>query len=103
MKIGETIGNTFKAVVVCGCIYAIVKWGLIKSQDDDVTDFAKKACIDEIGVRFNASSVRVYAVNESNNGYVVRATATFTRGTPAKVYCSTNAHGGVREITIEEQ
>ncbi len=103
MKIGETIGNILKAVIVSGCIYGIVKWDFIKPQDGDISDFAEKACVDEIGDRFEASRVKAYAVNESNNGYVVRASVTLARGTIAKVYCLTNAHGGVKEITIEER
>ncbi len=103
MKIGETIGDILKAVLVCGCIYGIVKWEFIKPQHDDVIDFAEKACVDEIGDRFDASTVRAYAVNENNNGYVVRASVTLARGTTARVYCLTNVHGGVKEITIEER
>ena len=103
MKIGETIGDILKAVLVCGCIYGIVKWEFIKPQHDDVSDFAEKACVNEIGDRFDASTVRAYAVNENNNGYVVRASVTLARGTIAKVYCLTNAHGRVKEITIEER
>ncbi len=103
MKIGKTIGNILTTVVVFACIYGIMKWEFIKPQDDDVSDFAEKACADEIGDRFDASRVRVYAVNETNNGYVVRASVTLARGTTAKVHCLTNAHGGVKEITIEER
>ncbi len=103
MKIGETIGDILKAVLVCGCIYGIVKWEFIKPQHDDVIDFAEKACVDEIGDRFDVSTVRAYAVNENNNGYVVRASVTLARGTIAKVYCLTNAHSRVKEITIEER
>ena len=102
MKIGETIGNILKAILLCGFIFGIMKWEFIKPQDDDVRDFAKKACVDEISDRFDASTVRAYSVNETNNGYVVRVSVTLARGTTARVYCLTNAHGGVREITIEE-
>jgi len=103
MKIGESIGNIFKVVLVCGCIYAFVKWEFDKPQDDDVSNFAEKACIDEIRDRFDVSTVRTYAVNETNNGYVVRASVTLARGTTAKVNCLTNAHGGVKDIMIEER
>lgn len=80
-----------------------MKWEFTKPQDDDVNDFAEKACVDEIRDRFDVSTVRAYAVNETNNGYVVRASVTFARGTVAKVYCLTNVHGGVKEIMIEER
>ena len=95
MRVGDTIGTLLKAAVVCGCAYAIWQWDVINPQDDDVTN--------EIGSRFNASMVNVYSVKETNIGYVVRASVTLPKGTVAKVYCLTNTHGGVREITIEER
>ena len=103
MNITKSIGNILKAVVVCGCIYAFVKWEFDKPQYDDVSDFAEKACVDEIRDRFDVSTVRTYAVNESNNGYVVRASVTLVRGTTAKVNCLTNVHGRVKEIMIDER
>ncbi len=103
MNISASIGNILKAVFVFGCIYALVKWEFNETQDDDVRVFAEKACVDEIEDSFDTSTVRVYAINENNNGYVIRATVTLARGNTAKVYCSTNTHGGVKEITIEER
>ena len=103
MNIGAPIGNVIKVAIVLGCIYALVKWEFVETQDDDVRGFAEKACIDEIEDRFDTSTVRIYTVNETNNGYVVRATVTLARGNIAKVYCLTNTHGGVEEITIEER
>ena len=103
MNIGTAIGNILKAAVVGGCIYAVVTWQFAKTQDDDVGDFAERACVDEIGARYDASTVRAYSVKKTNNGYIVRASITLPRGTTAKVYCLTNAHGGVKEITIEER
>ena len=103
MNIGASIGNVFKIALVLGGIYAFVNWGFMETQDDDVRGFAEKACIDEIEDRFDTSTARVYAVNDTNNGYVVRATATLARGNTAKVYCLTNTHGGVEDITIEER
>jgi hypothetical protein len=103
MNIGAFIGNVFKVALVLGCIYAFVNWEFTETQDDDARGFAEKACIDEIDDRFDTLTVRIYAVNENNNGYVVSATVTLARGTVAKVYCLTNAHGGVEEITIEER
>jgi hypothetical protein len=103
MNIGASIGNVFKVALVLGGIYAFVKWEFTETQDDDVRSFAEKACIDAIEDRFDTSTVRIYTVNESNNGYVVRATVTLARGNIAKVYCLTNTHGGVEEITIEER
>ena len=103
MKVAEIVGDIFKIVLVCGCIYGIVKWGDIETQDDDVRKFAERDCVDEIRHRFDVSTVRVYAVGETNSGYVVRATITLARGSTAKVYCLTNMHGGVEEITIQER
>ncbi len=103
MNIGASIGNVTRVALVLGGIYAFVNWEFMETQDDDVRGFAEKACIDEIEDRFNTSTVRVYAVNDTNNGYVVRATVTLARGNAAKVYCLTNTNGGVEEITIEER
>ncbi len=72
-------------------------------QDDSATQFAEKACRDEVNARYNVSTVRVYDVSETNNGYVVRITVTSTGGKPAKVVCLTNAQGGVRDISIDER
>ncbi len=84
-------------------LYFQVKWGPIELREDDVNEFAEKACIDEIRSRYGASTVNVYEVNESNNGYVVRASVGLARGKRAKGICLTNVHGGVREITIDER
>ena len=35
MKFDEILGDIFKIVLVCGCIYGIVKWKAIETQDDD--------------------------------------------------------------------
>lgn len=103
MNIGEISGNIVKALIVGGAIYGVVNWQSIKPQSDEITDFAERACIDEINSRFNVSTVRVYSIKQANNGLVVRATVTLARGATAKVYCLTNSHGGVREITIKER
>jgi hypothetical protein len=103
MKFDEIVGDIFKVVLVCGCIYGIVNWKAIETQDDDVRDFAERDCVDEIRDRFDVSTARVYAVSETTKGYVVRATITLARGSTAKVYCLTNRHGGVEEITIQER
>ncbi len=103
MSSGASIGNILKVAIVFGCIYALVKWDFNGTQDDDVRNFAEKACVDEITDRFDTSRVRVYAFNKTNNGYVVRATATLARGNTAKVYCLTNTHGRVKEVMIEER
>jgi len=103
MKIGEVGGNIVKALIVGGAIYGVVNWQSVEPQSDEITDFAERACIDEINSRFDVSRVRVYSINKNRNGYVVRATVTLARGATAKVYCLTNSHGGVKEVTIEER
>jgi len=104
MKIGKTIGGIVKAALVVGLIYAVVNWrGVDKVDDDDVREFSERACITEIGHRYNVSTARVYAVNENSNGYTVRVTVTLAKGNTAKVICLTNTHGGVKDITIEER
>ncbi|MCH8099579.1 MAG: hypothetical protein IIB74_03980 [Proteobacteria bacterium] len=103
MKIGKAIGSIANVALVGGLIYGIVNWQEIIPQEDDVKDFAEKACVDEIERRYDVSTVRIYSFNETNNGYVVRVTVTLTKGNAARVYCLTNSHGGVKEITIEER
>ena len=102
-RIGQSIGTIIKIGLVAGCVYALLKWNSISLQDDDSTEFAEKACGDEISSRFNASNVRIYAVNEANDGYVVRASISLDNGNTAKVICLINTHGSVREVTIEER
>ena len=103
MNIGASIGNILKAVFVIGFIYAFMKWEVNGSQNNGAGYFAEKACVDEIGVRFDTSTIKVYAIKENNNGYVVRATVTLAKGNTAKVICLTNTNGGVEEITIQER
>ena len=100
---GRLVGNLIKAAILLAGIYVIVKWDPIGLQTDDNAEFAERACRDEAGVRYNVSTVRVYDVRETNNGYVVRITVTSTGGKPAKVVCLTNAQGGVRDISIDER
>lgn len=101
-SIGQSIGTIIKIGLVAGCAYALFKWNPISLQDDDSIKFAEKACTDEFSSRFNASNVRIYAVNETNDGYVLRASISLQKGNTAKVICLTNTHGSVREVTIEE-
>ena len=57
----------------------------------------------EIAKRYDVKTARVCAINENANGYVARATATLSKGGTAKINCLTNAHGGVKDITVEER
>ena len=101
-RIGQSIDTIIKIGLVAGCAYALYKWNPISLQDDGSTEFAERACTDEFGSRFNGSNVRIYAVTETNDGYVVRASITLDKGNTAKVICLTNTHGSVREVTIDE-
>ena len=83
------------------CIYAFVKWEFDSPSDSDSHNFAEQACVDAIGDRFNTTSIQPYAVTKNSNGYVVRASVTLANGNPAKTYCLTNEHGGVKEVGIE--
>ena len=103
MNIGQLSATLVKVVIVGGCIYGIVNWQANKPQGDEISDFAERACVDEIRKRFDVSTLRVYAINKNRNGYVVRATLNLAKGNTAKVNCLTNTHGGVREVTIDER
>ena len=103
MKPGAFIGSVVKLAILCGVVYALWKWDFIGSQDDDNSAFAKRSCADAIRDRFNAPSANVYSIEESDKGYVVRASITVSKGTPAKIICLTNEFGGVEEIRIIER
>jgi len=103
MKIGETVGSIIKGAILIGCIYWVINWQAGESQDDEASAFAEKSCVGAIKVRYDVSTVNAYSVKESNNGYVVRASITLPRGTPAKVYCVTNEYGRAIDIGIQEQ
>ncbi len=103
MKILESIGSVLKLVFVCGCIYPFVQWEFNELQVDENSANAEHACANEIRDRLDVPSVTVYAINETDNDYVVRASATLARGTPVKVYCLTNQYGGVEEIRVKER
>ena len=102
MNIGKSIANVLKAVLLIGFIYAFMNWESIRPKNDNAVDYAKQSCVDEIGDRYNASTVNVYMVNKNESGYVVRASITLQRGARAKVYCLTNEHGRVEDILVEE-
>jgi hypothetical protein len=102
MRIPQFIRSLFTAAVIGACAYFALKWHGSTSQDNEVTSYAKTACVDEIGNRLDVSNIRPYEVRESHDGYVVRASVTLAKGKPAKVICLTNSHGGVKDISITE-
>ena len=103
MRIGQSINAALKVAMLCALIYGVVKWQSGKPGADDDAEVAEKACIGAIGARFNTNSVRSYAVNKNNNGYVIRASISLASGAPAKVYCLASDQGSVRDIGIQEQ
>jgi hypothetical protein len=103
MSIRQSIGGLLKLAVVVACGYGIWVWQGGASSGDDVREFARRACADEVRARYNVSNVRSYDIDENANGFVVRVTVTLPRGDAAKVVCLTNRNGGVRDLTIEER
>ena len=99
----EFLDGILKLAIVGACIYAVVYWQYGDSPDADNRDYAEQACLDEIDSRFSAQSANVYAVAESDKGFVVRASVTLTSAKIAKVYCLTNEFGRVEEIRVEER
>lgn len=103
VSVGRSFGTIIKIGFVAGCAFALFKWSPLGLQDDDSIKFAERSCADEINSRFDGTSIRIYSVNETNDGFVVRASITLAKGNTAKVVCLTNTHGSVRDVTIEER
>ena len=99
----QALGNLVKLALLCGGAYLAYDWYSNSSSDSEVADFARSACLDATRRRMDVSSARVYEVIESDRGFVVRISATLTRGKPVKVACVTNAHGGVTDLDIDER
>jgi hypothetical protein len=99
----QALGNLVKLALLCGGAYLAYNWYSDTSGTNEVAEFAKGACLDATKRRMDVSSARVYDVIESNRGFVVRITATLTRGKPVKVACVTNMHGGVTDLDIDER
>ena len=103
MSIAKSFGNLLSAAIVIGFIYALLNWEAISPAADDIGEYAKRACADEIASRFDSQSAKVYAVEKTNKGYVARASMTLTRGTAVKVTCLANEHGRVEEVRLDER
>ena len=103
MRIGRFTGSLFKAILLVACVIGVVNWQSNEPDESDVTDFATKACVDEIDGRYNVSNAKAYDIDRNSTGYVVRVSVTPPRGSPAKVICLTNAHGGIREIIVDDR
>lgn len=103
MRAGQITGSVVKLAVLVACVYGVMQWQAAESRDGGVRAFAENACADEIHARFDVSSVNVYNVQETSNGYSVRASATLSRGTPVKIVCLANPHGGIRDLEIDQR
>lgn len=99
----QALGNLVKLALFCGGAYLAYNWYSDSSGTDEVAEFAKSACLDATRRRVDISGARVYEVTESSRGFVVRISATLTRGKPVKVACVTNTHGGVTDLDIDER
>ena len=102
-SIGQSVSSLIKLALLVGCAYAVYKWSPIGSEDDGGMAFAESACIDAALARFNGTNVRVYDVQENDDGLVVRGSITLANGNAAKVVCLTSAHGNVREVMIDQR
>jgi len=103
MSIAKSFGNLLAVAIVIGCVYAFLNWESIDPAADDIGEYAKRACADEIASRYDSQSANIYAVDKTNKGYVVRASMTLTRGTPVKVTCLANEHGRIEEVRVDER
>ena len=103
MRIQTALGHIFKAAVLVAGFYAVLNWETITSSKNDAKSFAERACITGISDRYKVSGVKPYSIKENSNGFVVRASINLPNGSAAKVFCLTNSHGGVQEITIEQR
>ena len=99
----EAIGNIVKLAILCAGGYVAYNWYADSDADNEVTAFARSACLDEATRRYELASARVYEVTESTRGYVVRISATLARGKPVKVSCLTSMNGGVIDIDVDER
>ena len=103
MRIGDSINTFLTAAIAVGCIYALWTWQFDESENGNNSAYAESACVDEIGARFAATVVNVYAVEETARGFVVRASATLSKGTSARIYCVTNEFGRVEDVRLLER
>jgi len=103
MSISDSIGSVLKAAILVGFIYVLWTWQFDDSQKDDNSSYAESACVDEIDDRFAATTVKVYDVEETAKGFVVRASVKLPKGTSGKVYCVTNEFGRVKDVRLIER
>jgi hypothetical protein len=103
MSIVKSISNVVVAAIVVGGAYAFLNRDSILPGGDDLADYAKRACIDEIVSRYDTQSASAYRVDKNSKGFVVRASMTLNRGTPVKVICLANENGRIEDVMLDER
>jgi len=103
MSIVKSISNLLVAAIVVGGAYVFLNREPNEPGGDEFSEYAKRACADEIAGRFDTQSTNVYRVDKNNKGYVVRASMTLTSGTPVKVICLANENGRIEVVTVDER
>jgi len=103
MRAQQIIGSFFKLAVIGACAYGELNWKALTSTQSELEKFAENACADGARNRYNLSRVSVYEVRKGNDTYVARASGTTENGKTLKITCLLDAHGGIREILIEEK
>ena len=68
MSIAKSISNLVVAAIVVGGAYAFVNRDSILPGGDDLAEYAKRACADEIVSRFDTQSANVYRVDKNAKG-----------------------------------
>ena len=99
----QAIGNVVKLAILGGGAWLAYDWYADSGGDNEVTAFARSACLDAARSRYGLASARVYEATENSRGFVVRISATLARGKPVKVSCLTSAHGGVIDMEVDER
>jgi hypothetical protein len=103
LKIRRLTGSLLNLAIIGACAYGLVKWQSSAPEAGEVTSFAASACVDAARSRYDLSDARHYKTSQNSSGFVVRVSATTSRGKPAKIICLVNTHGGVNEISIDER
>jgi hypothetical protein len=103
MSITKSLSNLVVAAIVVGGAYVLLNRVSIEPGGDELSEFAKRACADEVVSRYDTQSANVYRVDKNNKGFVVRASMTLSRGTPVKVICLANENGRIEDVMLDER
>ena len=99
----RTITNLVVLALIIGVAYSLWNWQSPGRGDDDAARYAEKSCADSIRARFDVTSVKANSVRRNDNGFVVRASVTLSRGAIARATCVTNLNGTVEDVMIDER